>query len=99
MILSTTLRGLRESNNYSQKFVASRLRCSPSIISSYETGERTPSLQNSVSLADLYRVSVDYLLGREHSKTELDVNGLSEKQVDALKVIVHSMKDNAHLIT
>lgn len=95
MQLPATLRKLRENNNYSQKFIASRLRCSPSIISAYETGERTPSLQNLVSLADLYRVSVDYLLGREHPKNELDTGGLGTRQMEALAVIVESMKNNS----
>lgn len=91
MELSTTLRELRERNRYSQKVVAVRLGCSSSIISSYETGERTPSVQNLVALADLYHVSVDYLLGRSSPQTELDVSGLRQDQIDALQALINSM--------
>ena len=40
--LKERLRALRESRGYSQKGLAKRLGCSPSLISSYETGERSP---------------------------------------------------------
>ena len=62
--LKGRLRALRESRGYSQKGLAKRLDCSPSLISSYETGERSPSLQNLGELADCFGVTTDYLLGR-----------------------------------
>ena len=62
--LKERLRILRESRGYSQKGLAKRLGCSPSLISSYETGERSPSLQNLGELADCFGVTADYLLGR-----------------------------------
>lgn len=62
--LKERLRALRESRGYSQKGLAKRLGCSPSLISSYETGERSPSLQNLGELADCFGVTADYLLGR-----------------------------------
>ena len=37
----------------------------PAAISHFETGERRPSLENLLKLADALAVSVDYLLGRE----------------------------------
>ena len=40
--LKERLRALRESRGYSQKGLAKRLGCSPSLISSYKTGERSP---------------------------------------------------------
>ena len=60
--LKGRLRALRESRGYSQKGLATRLDCSPSLISSYETGERSPSLQNLGELADCFGVTTDYLL-------------------------------------
>lgn len=93
MKLSEELRRLRKQNRYSQKYVSERIKCSESIISSYETGERVPSLQNLVMLADLYHVSIDYLLGRERPQNELDVQGLSKAEIDALRVIVVSMRN------
>ena len=44
--LPTKLKDLREQYHYSQKEVANKLHLSPSIVSGYETGERTPSTEN-----------------------------------------------------
>lgn len=41
--LKERLRALRESRGYSQKGLAKRLGCSPSLISSYETGSAAPA--------------------------------------------------------
>ena len=49
----------------SQKEVAQAIDVSVSVISNYEHGERTPSVETLMSLAGLYRCSVDYLLGIE----------------------------------
>ena len=45
--LPEKLRLLRSENKYTQKQLAELLDVSPSIVSGYETGERTPSLDNS----------------------------------------------------
>ncbi len=59
------LRVIREKHKFSQRDVANMLDVSPSLISSYETGERTPSVDVLLRLSDLYRCSIDYLLGKE----------------------------------
>ena len=53
--------------------MAKKLDVSPSIISSYETGERTPSVENLLSLSYLYHCSTDYLLGRETLSPKLTI--------------------------
>lgn len=53
--LPEKLKDLREKRKLSQKSVAKRLNMSPSIISSYETGERTPSVEVLLALSRLYR--------------------------------------------
>lgn len=93
MKLQKILRQLREANGYSQKLVAARIGCSPSIVSSYETGERLPSIHNLIALADLYHVSVDTLLGRKAASSQgLDTEGLTDSQINALRVIVLSIQ-------
>ena len=42
--------------------------CDQSLYSKYERGERALPLELAVKLADLYNVSLDYLVGREYSK-------------------------------
>lgn len=92
--LSDRLRSLRIANHYSQKQVATTLRVSPAIISSYETGERTPSTENLLALSYLYRCTTDYLLGKEKMNTErsLDTTGLSTEQIRLLAELIATMR-------
>lgn len=93
--LSDRLKGLRDKYGLSQKQVAERLGVSPSIVSGYETGERTPSTEVLLALSRLYHVSTDYLLGRNLSaqKTLLDLDGLTDSQKVALLALVQAMKE------
>ena len=92
--LSNRLKELRTANGYSQKEVAHRLGISPSIISGYETGERTPSAENLLALSYLYKCSTDYLLGKINDKPAiiLDTDGLSSEQIHVLNSLIHVMK-------
>ena len=94
MQLSGILKELRESRRFSQKTLAARLGCSPSLVSSYETGERQPSLAMLVALADIYRVPTDYLLGRRGANPEIDLAGLRQQEIAARRVIVEAMRRN-----
>ena len=53
----------RRAKGYTQKFVAISLGVKPPQISKWEKGTQTPSRENCVKLAELFGVSVDYLLG------------------------------------
>lgn len=92
--LCEKLRDARVKLGYSQRMVAKQLNVSPSIISGYETGERTPSLENLRALSYLYRCSTDYLLGRENVKAEasISVEGLDAHQVHLLMELVATMR-------
>ncbi len=90
-ILAKRLQELRLRNNLSQLQMAQRTNLSPSVISSYETGARTPSLENQVTIATTFRVSTDYLLGLEHSNC-LDTDGLSEEEAEAVRTLLFSLK-------
>ena len=95
--LSTRLKELREKYGYSQKEVANNLNISPSIVSGYETGERTPSAEKLLSLSRLYHCSTDYLLGRtsEEPPVLLEVDELEPHQIDALIRFIHAMKEKS----
>lgn len=54
----------RKLNRLTQREVAKRLGISQPSYIRYENGTAEPSLENLVKLADLFDVSVDYLLGR-----------------------------------
>ena len=61
--LGQRLQEQRILRNLSQKQVASSIGVSASVISNYESNERTPSTEILRSLAHLYHCSTDYLLG------------------------------------
>ena len=92
--LSTKLKELRMSQNLSQADVAKKLEISPSIVSGYETGERTPSTENLLALSYLYKCSTDYLLGKSNDKpiVVLDTDGLSTEQIHVLQSLIKVMK-------
>lgn len=92
--LPEKIKKLRVKNGFSQREVAKYLDVSPSIISGYETGERTPSVEMLLSLSNLYQCSTDYLLGREDTglSTGLNVDGLSDDQILALAELVRTIK-------
>ena len=68
-IMQLRIRDLREDNDMKQKEVAAHLMCDQSLYSKYERGERPLPLEYAEKLADLYHVSVDYLMGRTNIKT------------------------------
>lgn len=92
--LPERLKELRLKHGLSQKDVATKLGISPSIVSGYETGERTPSTENLLALSYLYKCSTDYLLGKTNDKPEivLDVDGLSPEQIQAVQSLIKTMK-------
>ena len=61
--LSVRLRQLRLDKQLRQEQVARLVGVSKGAISAYETDIRQPSYDILIRLANLYRVSVDYLLG------------------------------------
>lgn len=64
-VLSRNLKNLREKNGYLQKFVADKLGVRSNTLSGYENGTRSPDPEMLVRIAELYNVSIDFLLGRE----------------------------------
>jgi transcriptional regulator with XRE-family HTH domain len=64
MHLAARLRELRARRGFTQDQVAKRLGCHESAVSRWESGSRFPTGEDLVSLADLFEVSTDDLLGR-----------------------------------
>lgn len=58
------IRDLREDNDLTQKQLADILGMSQTGYSKYETGENDIPTQVLIKLADFYKTSTDYLLGR-----------------------------------
>lgn len=92
--LASRLKELRIQNKLTQKQVSELLGISPSIISGYETGERTPSAEILLSLSYLYKCSTDYLLGKSNDMPTilLDTNGLTPNQIKAISALIESIR-------
>ena len=58
------LKELRKEKGISQLKLAMELNTNQNTISRHETGEREPGINELISIADYFNVSVDYLLGR-----------------------------------
>lgn len=92
--LPERLRDMREKLSYSQRYVAKRLDVSPSLISGYETGERTPSVEVLLQLSYLYKCSVDYLLGkgREEMALSVPIDRMTPNQVQILTDLINEFQ-------
>ena len=92
--LADRLKELRQKLNLSQKDVATYLELSPSIISGYETGERTPNASIIIRLADLYHCSTDYILGKSviDTSTYISLDGLTPEQMQSVTSLVNSIR-------
>lgn len=86
-----TLKSLRIKNNLTQAELAEKLDVTKSVISAYETGIRMPSYDILIHISKLFEVSTDYLLGLE-KKQEIDLSGLTEDEIIALKELIKAMK-------
>lgn len=59
------LRDMREDADFSQEQVAEHLGIQQTVYSRYERGYQTIPLEHLIKLADLYQVSLDYLVERD----------------------------------
>ena len=94
--ISDRLKQLRTESGLSQKELAKLMQVSPSIISSYQTGERTPSLENLLSLSDVFKCTTDYLLGKASNLSTFMIGNyeLSRAQIDLLEKFIKSIKES-----
>lgn len=93
--LGYKLKTLRVNNQLTRKQVADLVGVSSSTIGLYETGERLPSIPVLVKLATRYKTSIDYLLGIDtKDKDILSLEGLTDKQIRALKLTADCFRSN-----
>lgn len=74
------LKDIRLRKGLTQAEVASALGISSVVYSRYETGTRQPSADTIIQLANVFGVTVDYLLGRQ----EFETSTLSEEELHLL---------------
>lgn len=65
------IRDLREDHDLKQRQVAEYLNCSQQVYSNYELGQRDIPTDILIRLANMYNVSIDYLLGQTNNPKRL----------------------------
>ena len=86
-----TLKTLRLHEEMTQAQLSQKLGLTKSVISAYETGLRLPSYDVLIHIAQIFKVSTDYLLGVEQ-KDSLDLSGLTKNEKSALLALIKAMK-------
>ncbi len=86
------LKELRLQAGLTQKQLGERINVTKSVISYYELQERYPSPETLIKLADVFHVSVDFLLGRDSHRL-IDVSDLSSEEIQSLQNIINVMKN------
>ena len=81
-MICDTIKALRETAGFSQAELAKRLGVTRSSVNAWEMGLSVPTAQYVVEMAQLFRVSTDYLLGLNHNETiYIDDLTHEEKQI------------------
>lgn len=88
---SQRLKQLRKDKRLTQAQVAQRIGVTASMVSSYETDIRLPSYEVLIRLADVFGVTVDYLLCRQN-KRFLDITELSDEEAAVVCSMVELLK-------
>lgn len=90
------LKELRQSKNMTLEELANEIGTTKSTISRYENGIRQPKQDILEAIADYFKISTDYLLGRANNKTIISESiipykveqKLSEKDIEFLKKLI-----------
>lgn len=90
--LGERIKQLREEKGYQQKDVAEKLGITKQALSNYENGTREPNLLTVIEIADLFDVSVEYLLGltterKRSNKLVFDKNLNRRLSVEIMELI------------
>lgn len=73
------LRSLRKENKMTQTELGKKLNYGYTAISNYESGRNEPSIRDIIALANLFKVTVDYLIGRSDVNRKVNVPEDCEK--------------------
>ena len=94
---SYTLVSLMEENNMKQNVVAEKIGVSEVTISRYISGKRTPRLDIIIKIANLFKVSTDYLLGITSNPSPSLSSGNLNTDISEIAHKLYSLKNDEHL--
>lgn len=72
----------REKAGFTQKQVALALKISVQAVSYWEAGNRMPSLENAIAMADLFSCSLDRMMGRRLADTSTSLDSEARELIE-----------------
>lgn len=84
-VIAKNITALRQENKMTQIELAEKLNYSDKAVSKWERGESVPDVMVLKTIADLFGVTLDYLLEEEHSVKNVEVQTETEKPVSAIR--------------
>lgn len=85
-MIAETIKELRELSNITQSSLAKKLNITRSSVNAWEMGISAPSTQYIVELAEIFKVSTDYILGVS-MRNYIFIDNLNDEQ----KKIIYSL--------
>ena len=97
IMVADKIKALREQNGFTQSDLAKKLGITRSSVNAWEMGISVPSTQYVVELANIFKVSTDFLLGVKSTAT-VNVEGLSEKDVQLVNAVIAHLREKESAI-
>ena len=88
---SDIIKSLREQNKYTQSELARILGITRSSVNAWEMGISVPSTQYVVELANIFKVSTDFILGVKSTAT-INVDGLNDEDIELVQGIIEHLR-------
>lgn len=96
-MVADKIKALREQNGFTQSDLAKKLGITRSSVNAWEMGISVPSTQYVVELANIFKVSTDFLLGVKSTAT-VNVEGLSEKDIQLVNAVIAHLREKESAI-
>ncbi len=90
-MIADKIKILRVEKGITQTELAKLLGITRSSVNAWEMGISVPSTQYIVELADIFKISTDYLLGVE-TTASMDISGLTQEDIHVLHSLISHLK-------
>ncbi|HAP21331.1 MAG TPA: XRE family transcriptional regulator [Lachnospiraceae bacterium] len=94
-MIADKIKMLRNANNMTQSELARKLNITRSSVNAWEMGISIPSTTFIVELAQLFRVSTDYLLDLP-THNSIDISTLNETEISIVYSLIRYFHQNSH---
>lgn len=91
-MVADRIKNLREQSKLTQADLAKRLGITRSGVNAWEMGISVPSTQYVVELANIFKVSTDYLLGVK-TKVSINADGLTDEDIQIINAVVSHLRE------